>query len=509
MNTSKPVVGEDFFGRTQLLELLNKRLEDLKSGYRQNLSLLGPEFIGKTSTVLQFLSKLERESVIPVYIEITAEPFFLLARRFLSNLLYGALISEKEIQPGKRDDLFIAGAKRFPKTMEIVKKIEGSIKGGAVNTAYGDLLDTTALLREESGKPCMVVLDEFQNISVLGIDNPFSTLAKKIMVQKDTFYLLISSAPVRARALFSLELSLLFGNFEIIDVQPFDCATSYSFLTKRLSGLERGKTSVDDTLVADAVSGAVFEPRGEICQHFLSLTQPMLGMEAGDASACLSIISSICNGESKMSDLPRLLNRPVKELKAPVRRLIELGIAVKNGPFLKVPSRLFRLYLKFTYQAQQGMLSSEPQVKAETLRMELKHDFENFLREGKRDWRERLESFLKAFRNDRVEIEGKGCQMHHFHEVECRKVGEGYRFLARGSKSVWVIEAFTAPATENSVEEFIQRNKKSKQRFQKRILIPLEGIEMNAGLLAKQENIWVWEKPVLDSVLEMYSIPTW
>ena len=50
---SEPVVGEKFFGREEVLELLNKRVLALKDGYRQNVALTGQSLSGKSSVNAQ------------------------------------------------------------------------------------------------------------------------------------------------------------------------------------------------------------------------------------------------------------------------------------------------------------------------------------------------------------------------------------------------------------------------------------------------------------------------
>ena len=52
---SEPAIGEKFFGRDTILEILKKRALALKDGYRQNIALTGQSLAGKSSIILQFL----------------------------------------------------------------------------------------------------------------------------------------------------------------------------------------------------------------------------------------------------------------------------------------------------------------------------------------------------------------------------------------------------------------------------------------------------------------------
>ena len=85
---SDPVVGERFFGRQEVLDLLNKRVSDLKDGYRQNVALTGQSLAGKSSIIHHFLYTLKEEDHIPVYVEVIREPFGAFSNKFIANLFY-------------------------------------------------------------------------------------------------------------------------------------------------------------------------------------------------------------------------------------------------------------------------------------------------------------------------------------------------------------------------------------------------------------------------------------
>ncbi|MBI3333734.1 MAG: hypothetical protein HYZ93_06570, partial [Candidatus Omnitrophica bacterium] len=60
-----------WFDREELLTLLSKRVQGFLAGYRQNVALLGPESVGKTTLVKRLLS--EEASCAPlvkIYLEI-------------------------------------------------------------------------------------------------------------------------------------------------------------------------------------------------------------------------------------------------------------------------------------------------------------------------------------------------------------------------------------------------------------------------------------------------------
>ncbi|NQT00118.1 MAG: ATP-binding protein, partial [Candidatus Omnitrophica bacterium] len=85
---SDPVVGNKFFGRKDTLDLVEKRVDGLKEGFRQNIAILGPKLIGKSSLILHFLSCFNHPQVIPIYIDLRPNAFHHFIYKFLGGLLY-------------------------------------------------------------------------------------------------------------------------------------------------------------------------------------------------------------------------------------------------------------------------------------------------------------------------------------------------------------------------------------------------------------------------------------
>ncbi len=203
---SEPVLGERFFGREEVLELLNKRASALKDGYRQNVALTGQSLAGKSSIILQFLHTIREEGFIPIYVEVVKEPFRSFANKFIATMLYNALIRKGE-NVGIGFDILLAKTQEIlPKTSQAVKQVTALIDRGDFDEAYLGLLGLTSILKEETGIPCIVILDEFDNLEHLGVKNPYLSFGKVIMVQKDTMYIVSSSRNMAIRKIISEKL---------------------------------------------------------------------------------------------------------------------------------------------------------------------------------------------------------------------------------------------------------------------------------------------------------------
>ena len=233
---TEPVTGKDFFGRTEQKMILKERAKSFKSGFRQNIAILGRPSVGKTSLVWNFLPDLLAEQIVPVYAQARQdEPFGFFCNRFIGSLLYNYLKS-KSARP-KKDDLhhLIKHCKKsLPKVFDAVKKIEDCIVRENFDTAYDVLLDLPKLLESDAGVLCSVIIEEFDRLAGYKLNQTFSVLGKKIMAQRNTFYIVTSSSASHAKQIVSEKLHLLFGNFEMIELREFDFITSKNFLLSRL-----------------------------------------------------------------------------------------------------------------------------------------------------------------------------------------------------------------------------------------------------------------------------------
>ncbi|MFA5085769.1 MAG: ATP-binding protein, partial [Candidatus Omnitrophota bacterium] len=120
---SEPVVGEKFFGREEVLGLLNKRTLALKDGYRQNIALTGQSLSGKTSILHHFLHSIKEEDFITIYVEVVKEPFRSFSYRFIATLLYNALTKMGEAVGFELENLLDKAQELLPKTYSAIRNV--------------------------------------------------------------------------------------------------------------------------------------------------------------------------------------------------------------------------------------------------------------------------------------------------------------------------------------------------------------------------------------------------
>jgi len=131
---------KNFFGRIDILGLLKKRVIDLKAGCRQNVALLGNQHVGKSSLLQNFLSNLDEEEVIAIYLDLENKDFNYFFRKFTGSLLYNFSVNR---QLPLHDDLNLlleSTKELIPQTVQVIQKIQKDFEHGKLSASYLGLL---------------------------------------------------------------------------------------------------------------------------------------------------------------------------------------------------------------------------------------------------------------------------------------------------------------------------------------------------------------------------------
>jgi AAA+ ATPase superfamily predicted ATPase len=420
-----------FIGRDEILETLNKRVESLKSGYRQNVALTGQKLCGKTSILQNFLNNLKGDSVIPVYIEVLIEPLETFSKKFIGTMLLNFLKSSNEETREDLHFLISRGQALIPKTAASIKEVLHLLEKKDYQEAYSGLFNLTSTLKEETKKSCIIILDEFHNLSFFDLKNPFAIFGKKIMVQKDTMYVVTSSQVSSIKKILKERLDLLFGNFEIIEVKGFDYEISKTFLEKRLEGIRipdelkdflivftDGRPFYLDAigaelnniaaqlqfkwlgagLISQALENLLFDAKGAINQYFQNLIS--IFSQGQYMNEYLDILTLVSEGHKKSCQIRSGFNGRKKELPTRIEKLLEENLFTKNGAIYYFDDKVFEFWLRYVYNRKRYSLVGNFQERADLFKREVEDLVSNFIAENKKDAASRIKELLAAFNND-------------------------------------------------------------------------------------------------------------
>lgn len=533
---SEPVVGERFFGRDEVLEILSKRALALKEGYRQNVALTGQSLTGKSSIILHFLRSIKEEGFIPIYVEVVREPFKFFADKFIATMLYHTLSIRGEDVGVDIETLLQQSAETFPKTSAAIKHIRSCVDEGEIDKAYAALLELTSVLKAESGTPCIVILDEFDNLEYLGIRNPFASFGKVIMVQKDTMYIVSSSRNLAIKKIISEKLSLLFGNFELIKISNFGVRGSSNFINMRLSGFDfdlhvrkfliaftdgnpfylnsllgtikdiairRMTSHVDKDIMVDTAIELVYNASGTIHQYLMNYMLELVDAKSRDLH--IAILIAIAEGINRHPDIARHLHVKQADVAAVLLRFSEQGLITKNGVFYTIDDAMFAFWLKHVYQRKKNLLIDGIFDKEMLFRKEMTAYISDFEHEFNLPPTDRIAELFNLFSNELVQIDGKSSKLPHFTKVETREFPDHNRYIAASFRgNYWIVQPFDRDVDENDIVAFIKNFKSINCKISNKIIIPIRGIEENAKLLAKELKITIWDSRTANMLLTLY-----
>ncbi|MDP8299228.1 MAG: ATP-binding protein [Candidatus Tantalella remota] len=551
----EPVFGKKFFGREEVLGTLQKRVTALKGGYRQNLALAGPMLAGKSSILRHFLKNIKDSDVIPLYIELDGGNFHVFCRRFMATLLYRYLKASGRLAEMNRmaefrgvkrtqgDDKEFAMLKEecrslIPDTVKCVDRIEKSLKQKKDNSAYEQLLSLTSVFKAETGKGCIVIFDEFQNLADFPLKKPFQVFGKFIMVQKNTMYIVSSSQKTLLRDILARKLSLLFGNFEVIEINGFDNQTSRSFiadkvkgtaasegminyiiqvsqgspfyievLSKRFSDLLKHAQALrgEEECLLDTFAELLYGSDGVLNQYFTNNINFFL--EKKNRKKFIPVLESLARGNSTIKEIQKDMGKQDKELGNRLQKLQEMDLVLNSGTFYTISDKLFEYWIRHVFTLKAQSMIDDMDIKYLEFKNAVLEDLRNYREFSSKSVETVVSELFSAFGGEKVKIDINCRKMPKFDSVKRRSLSDNvFQITGMTGGRKWICHVKKGDIVDERDVSNLARIKDGKDdpKISRKIFISLKGIEQNAYLLAKDQNLWVWDANKLNSILRLF-----
>ncbi|MBL7151717.1 MAG: ATP-binding protein [Candidatus Omnitrophica bacterium] len=528
------MIKDKIFGRENYLEIIKQRVSGLLEGYRRNIAVIGDESVGKSSILFRFLSGFCDNRVIILYLELRHESLLSFTRRFIGVLLYNFMHNSGIPLKEDLDFLILKSERYIPRTTGKIKVLLNAVAKRKKQNIFTETLSLCEIFYQETGKCCVVIFDEFCNLEKLGVKNLYREWSRFLVAQKNTMYIITSSSKFKANAVLSRELSLLFGNFEIVTVEPFDIKTSEAYLENRL-GILNLNDGLKDFLVhftggypfyleviseellkssqhlqlADILEGLLFNSGGILNQRFSNYIKRF--MDLPRSNDYISILYFVSSGRNKVKELSSILHRQQKELLRSLNHLLEADALVRNGDFLKINDRVFGFWLRFVYQQKLQSLSFDVKYQKEKFRGGIASMIQEFLDISGRPLIERMTRLLGLFEDETLQIERKKIRLNHFREIkrlEFNHRGLKNGLLGRSSESLWIMAMKEESLTEDDIADFSRECRRyRKNKLQKKIMLTLQDIDHNTRLRAMEEKILAWDINDLNQIMDLFFQP--
>jgi hypothetical protein len=493
---------------------------------------------GKSSILRYFLNNIDDPNVVPLYIDLDGIDFKMFCNRFIATLLYNYLKSIGQAENSDLENLIKAVRNRIPNTAGKIDTVLRYLRKRRLVKAYESLLELTSVFKLETGKNCVVIFDEFHNLSNFHIRKPFQIFGRYIMIQKNTMYIVSSSQKTLLKEILCRKLSLLFGNFEVMDINGFDNQTACSFVSQKTAGLEacpgirnyfiqlcegnpfylevfatmfdsvlkegEGALSNEECFF-ETFCRILYESGSILYQYFSNNINFFL--EKSTRKKFLPVILSLSKGNNTVKKLKKDLGGTKKNISVKLQFLQSIDIIYNCGIFYKLTDKLFEFWLKYVYSLKFESMVDDLDIKYLEFKESVSRDYREYCVAVSRGVKEGIYELFTSFNNEKVEINSKCRKLPAFDNVEKKNlVNNLFQLVADTDAKKWVCNIKTNDITdENDINRLAAvKNTRDRKKIIRKIFIPLKGIEQNAFLLAKEQNIWIWDIKQLNRLLRLY-----
>lgn len=529
------------FARDQIRTALEKRVDALSHGYRQNVGIIGALGLGKTHLLNSaFHDFSRRPGYICIFVQTEACDYEQLADRWIGSVLTGFVFSEGQKNASRRiEELTAFCEPLIPKTIHQVNLIKKTLRKEKGPGFIKELFALPRILCEETGKKAVLMIEEFQELEKLPALDPFALLGQEIMVEKDTMYIVSSSKPGRAKEIFREKLSLLFGNFEIIELRPFNFEETAEFLSYhfprtqftiqqlrffitltdgeplyldllldrlKLYVSSQGEHILSDALIFLAFQEELLDRKGRLSLLFEKMLQPFL-RTGKDGVPYLRTLLAVSEGYHRIPQIAAYIGRKTLETRKILNKLVMEDMIKKQGSLYIIEDTLFKFWLQEVFNKRNQLFWPSAKVIEEELYQTLREVLEKICHEEKKSYANRIEKLLTEFRNDIVEIEDRKCRCPQFAEVVKREQGRFPVITAKTAAARWVFHVAHERVMEEDVISFLEDLKKSRKKILHKTMILLGDIDQNAKLMAQAAKIQLWTLRDCNVLLALHNLP--
>lgn len=532
-----------FCGRKKILDLVKKRVADLKEGYRQNVCLIGSQHIGKSTIMQRFLADLDDHALVAVYLDLENRDLDYMVSKTIRSLVY-QFLKHKGVAFTDDLPLLIETARPLlPLTLSAVDIVRVAMSKGRCVEAFDALISLPEVFSQETGLSCILVYDEFHLIEEFGITDAFKKLANRITTQKQSLYILTSSFEERAKKILAEKLTLLFGNFEMVDVGPLDLKGSHEFIDQRLGNIRMGlqlrnflsdftggrplfldlmtaellnlsaiykQQEIYAPLVVQSIENLVFSRWGALSRHFeLIVSRLCIGKKA---RLTTSLLLSLANGRHKTEDFITDLACGKSHLTQRLAFLIDEDIVDKNGTFFYIKDKMFRYWLKYVFQRRLKAIDIEPLRERKELKEEANRAISDFQVSMRQDLPSRMIEVLGHFENDQLNLYGRKYKIPVLRDMKPLKMRHhgGCSFdviSADTDEGSWLLVLRKDPMAEADINAFTDEAKRMGLKPRRCVIVSLKELDDSTRLKALEERMWIWNERELNALMNLFDKP--
>ncbi len=502
--------------RPSLTAYVRQRLDAFRDGYRHNLAIVGPMASGKSFLLREALDQADARflKIVCTLQRGTVHEF---GRAFAGSILR-ALASLPETAD---DDAVLERAARVaPRTTDAALRLGRTGLPHASTELLVSALDLVPLAHQELDRPCILVLDEFLHLGELGLSHAFHELGKRVVTWPFTVFVVTSSSCGQAREILRERLQLLFGQFELLTLGALESTAAVEWMRRELPGAGRREDLVSfltswvgscpwylDLFLKRMKELVVLGRQESISEHVMSQAgADLLGSASGvlhqwfsarvaqltrqrHGTLARDVLLAIARGARTSLAIARQ-GVPRRNLSHALQLLVDQDLVCRKGACWVIPDQVLGFWLASVlgHAAARGDHSDR-------CRRAFIGTWATWLKSMQLPLAERITELLGQFQNETVSLDHKTGRLPAFRSMTRMAptaIGQTY-IMADGEDQRWCCLVHEGRLEESAVHAFQTFCRSQSPKPSRKVVVAKDGLDLNAKLLAKEANMWVWE----------------
>ncbi len=520
--------------RPELTQHLLSRIYSFQKGFHRNIALIGPPGSGKTFQLQQVLTE-SFPNIDILYCPVYNESLRSLLNRILQSVLLRALDEPPHAEPG--DQLLKRALKTRPKTARAVDQAQRALRQRHYYESFTRTLESIRILVEEKGQPCVFVIDEFQNLESLRLGHVFHELGKRVMTWPATLFVLSSSTPYKARKILQERFQLLFGQFEVLELNGLDEQKARQWLYQELSRLDDVKEASDfllkwvgpypwylslfvkrlnqsceieyiplstKSLIAKVAWDVLGVAEGPLYQWCQSRVNRLVGGPRGGRA--LEVLLQVAAGSRTMTEMGKRIGR--SSVSTSLQMLLEMDLVERRGVCWWVPDPVFRFWLNAVIGAERHQVLENPDQQQKRFESMVESLWERWIGVKRLSFEAQVVKLISSFEDDTLSIGDKTGRLPVFSSIrKCvpHELQSLSHYLIADSKGKrWCLGVEEHTVTEAAISRFDAFCRMQVPRPTRKVIVTHASLSSGASVLAKSLNIWVWVEQDITILSALY-----
>ncbi|MBU1122440.1 MAG: hypothetical protein ABIH71_01615 [Candidatus Omnitrophota bacterium] len=508
--------------------VLHKRVEGFGQEYRQNIVLLGDNADEISYLLENYLQSNNKVKDI-VYLHATAS--FGNARDFFYSIII-ALLSEYLQKIDSLDNLInnITNQGGLDSTLELIKN---TLK--KEDTHFSEVLDVINSFINETGKKCVLIIEEFLTLDKL-FSNLYQDFSKFIILQRSCMVVLTTSHFRDAEKILATKLNLLFGNFEKVYLSENIFLDNYIYLKNRLGPLTPSPLFIsyfvniigsniiyydliekiirshylnnsEENSILKVVEESFYSRESYFFQKFIAKID-LIKVNFKDYNSALKILSYLSQGYIRKKELALFKICEAKDLGAILGKLCELRYIENLGNIYKIKDSLFSFWISCIFKPYFFPPVLDAKKRQLIIRQKIQEEIVLFKEDFLKEKVKKVLELMAAFKDDVLK---DGRRKYRLPSIEKTKMisypERNSHFIIGEGKEIVFVGVKENRVDDSDILDFIDSGCNIKGKGVRKIFISLDRISPTAKLIAKRHKLLLWDVNEINGLLRVYNKP--